>query len=390
MSQHNAWPNAWRLVLRFTCLFLCLFLALTFSPATAQDNTMSSESAEVLIQQLQAQNANLQGRLDRMEASRDRLRAQVGELEGAAMSATAGTADASASADATAQLTRTQSAYDRLKQQMTTLQTNNADLEARIDRELASKARIQAQLSSLQESAAALETEAEDATAELTSLKLQRQDRVREILNLKKQVSEATMQAAESGDAASQLRIAEGERDAAIGRIASLRDSFGEQQAASAASLERAVRLGDRARAQRNAALEKLKAMSMTDVDDSSDSSETPASENPSVEDSQSGAAESLNLYRTLSARLSAGETLSAEEQSQYDNALEALRANQQLVAQQIGGSTYTVVDGDTLSSIAQNQYGDANEYLKILDANNYLIDDADLIFPGFELVIPQ
>lgn len=48
---------------------------------------------------------------------------------------------------------------------------------------------------------------------------------------------------------------------------------------------------------------------------------------------------------------------------------------------------TYTVQPGDTLSKIAKHFYGNANEYMKIANANN--ISNPDLIKAGQELVIP-
>ena len=49
----------------------------------------------------------------------------------------------------------------------------------------------------------------------------------------------------------------------------------------------------------------------------------------------------------------------------------------------------YVVVEGDTLSAIARRQYGDANKWGRIFEANRDLIKDADLIFPGQHLRIP-
>jgi nucleoid-associated protein YgaU len=49
----------------------------------------------------------------------------------------------------------------------------------------------------------------------------------------------------------------------------------------------------------------------------------------------------------------------------------------------------YTVKAGDTLSKIAKAQYGDANQYLKIFEANRNQLKDPDKIFPGQVLVIP-
>ncbi len=50
---------------------------------------------------------------------------------------------------------------------------------------------------------------------------------------------------------------------------------------------------------------------------------------------------------------------------------------------------TYKVQSGDTLSKIAQEFYGKANEYNKIFQANRGQLSDPDHISPGMELVIP-
>ncbi|HEY0784185.1 MAG TPA: LysM peptidoglycan-binding domain-containing protein [Thermoanaerobaculia bacterium] len=51
---------------------------------------------------------------------------------------------------------------------------------------------------------------------------------------------------------------------------------------------------------------------------------------------------------------------------------------------------TYTVVAGDSLSKIAQREYGNANEWRKIYEANKDTIKNPDLIHPGQTLVIPD
>ncbi|WP_405536955.1 LysM peptidoglycan-binding domain-containing protein [Streptomyces antimycoticus] len=63
---------------------------------------------------------------------------------------------------------------------------------------------------------------------------------------------------------------------------------------------------------------------------------------------------------------------------------------------------SYTVARGDTLSGIAQREYGDASEWTRIYDANRQTIEQAaqdhglsssdhgHWIFPGTQLVIPQ
>lgn len=50
---------------------------------------------------------------------------------------------------------------------------------------------------------------------------------------------------------------------------------------------------------------------------------------------------------------------------------------------------TYTVQKGDSLSKIAKREYGDADEWRRIYDANRELIKDPDLIHPGWTLTIP-
>jgi LysM repeat protein len=50
----------------------------------------------------------------------------------------------------------------------------------------------------------------------------------------------------------------------------------------------------------------------------------------------------------------------------------------------------YTVQPGDTLSKIARNYYGDADQSARIFEANRDRLDDPDTIQPGQRLVIPQ
>ena len=49
----------------------------------------------------------------------------------------------------------------------------------------------------------------------------------------------------------------------------------------------------------------------------------------------------------------------------------------------------YTVKKGDTLSAIAKAQYGSANKYMKIFEANKPMLKDPDKIYPGQVLRIP-
>jgi nucleoid-associated protein YgaU len=50
---------------------------------------------------------------------------------------------------------------------------------------------------------------------------------------------------------------------------------------------------------------------------------------------------------------------------------------------------TYVVVKGDSLSKIAKREYGDAAKWSRIYEANQDIIKDPDLIYPGQTLKIP-
>jgi len=49
----------------------------------------------------------------------------------------------------------------------------------------------------------------------------------------------------------------------------------------------------------------------------------------------------------------------------------------------------YEVVSGDSLSKIAKREYGNANEWKRIYEANRDVLKDPDKIFPGQMLKIP-
>jgi len=54
-----------------------------------------------------------------------------------------------------------------------------------------------------------------------------------------------------------------------------------------------------------------------------------------------------------------------------------------------VGGTSYTVQKGDTLSHIAKARYGKASEWQRIYAANRDQLDDPDRIQPGQVLKIP-
>jgi nucleoid-associated protein YgaU len=51
---------------------------------------------------------------------------------------------------------------------------------------------------------------------------------------------------------------------------------------------------------------------------------------------------------------------------------------------------TYTVAAGDSLSKIAKQFYGNANDYMKIFEANKDKLTDPNTIKVGQQLVIPS
>jgi nucleoid-associated protein YgaU len=53
-------------------------------------------------------------------------------------------------------------------------------------------------------------------------------------------------------------------------------------------------------------------------------------------------------------------------------------------------GRTHTVVKGDTLSKLAKQYYGNANQWKRIYEANKDAIKNPDLIYPGQTFKIPE
>jgi LysM repeat protein len=53
------------------------------------------------------------------------------------------------------------------------------------------------------------------------------------------------------------------------------------------------------------------------------------------------------------------------------------------------GERIHVVAAGESLSAIAKKYYGNANEYMKIFDANKDILKNPDVIHPGQKLRIP-
>lgn len=64
--------------------------------------------------------------------------------------------------------------------------------------------------------------------------------------------------------------------------------------------------------------------------------------------------------------------------------------AGQQAGAPMAQARYYTIESGDTLSKIAKEQYGDANRWQELFEANREVIKDPDKIYPGQRIRIPQ
>src|SRR5690348_15587966 len=56
--------------------------------------------------------------------------------------------------------------------------------------------------------------------------------------------------------------------------------------------------------------------------------------------------------------------------------------------AAQVAGTTYVVQAGDNLSSIAWRAYGNANAWVQIWNANNW-ITNPNYLLPGWRIVLP-
>lgn len=93
--------------------------------------------------------------------------------------------------------------------------------------------------------------------------------------------------------------------------------------------------------------------------------------------------------------------TISGETESQEDAEKIALAVgnvegvsavdNQMVVSVPAPEARYhTVEKGDSLSKIAKAMYGDAMKYPVIFEANKPMLKDADLIYPGQVLRIPE
>lgn len=79
----------------------------------------------------------------------------------------------------------------------------------------------------------------------------------------------------------------------------------------------------------------------------------------------------------------------SAQDGSEINKVIVPVIYGARIVPTYIGYRIHVVQPGDTLSAIAQTNYGDASQYSRIVRANPLIVTDPDLIFAGQELKVP-
>ena len=109
--------------------------------------------------------------------------------------------------------------------------------------------------------------------------------------------------------------------------------------------------------------------------------------ESATLADAQAMAVDLVKELRSLVTR----DDLTLEESARLEQVHVDLGKVQDEVAIFTGAlSTYVVEEGETLSGIALEMYGDSSLWEELLAANNYLLQDQDVLFPGFVLVVPN
>jgi hypothetical protein len=79
----------------------------------------------------------------------------------------------------------------------------------------------------------------------------------------------------------------------------------------------------------------------------------------------------------------------SAKDGSEINKVIVPVILGPRIVPGYIGYREHVVQSGDTLWAIAEANYGNGNEFARIVRANPNLITDPDLIFPGQVLKVP-
>jgi hypothetical protein len=81
---------------------------------------------------------------------------------------------------------------------------------------------------------------------------------------------------------------------------------------------------------------------------------------------------------------------ISAEDGSELNKRVVRIVFGASLTSPYVGFAIHRVRSGETLSSIAEQWYGDPDRYPRIFQANRHVLEDPDVIVPGQELRIPQ
>jgi nucleoid-associated protein YgaU len=80
----------------------------------------------------------------------------------------------------------------------------------------------------------------------------------------------------------------------------------------------------------------------------------------------------------------------SAADGSEINKVVVPVVFGRALIDPYVGFAQHTVAAGDTLSAIAQEFYGDTNQWPRIFEANRDQINNPNLIYPGQKLRVPQ
>jgi nucleoid-associated protein YgaU len=83
------------------------------------------------------------------------------------------------------------------------------------------------------------------------------------------------------------------------------------------------------------------------------------------------------------------------QERPDFSNVESKVTSTEEIVGGSGGGGgageqAYTIEKGDTLSSISKRFYGKSKYWSKIFEANRDTIDNADKIYPGQTIKLPQ
>ncbi len=82
--------------------------------------------------------------------------------------------------------------------------------------------------------------------------------------------------------------------------------------------------------------------------------------------------------------------TSTEQERPDFSNVQSSVTSTEEITGGGGGEQRYTIEKGDTLSAISKRFYGKAKFWSKIFEANRDTIDDADKIFPGQVIRLPQ